>query len=128
MPSPDTPMTISLPNVMYDVIADLNDIVSHEIEHIYQISWRTKDEQDPYEGRENERPTGKDYYKQPHEIPAELVGFRRVNKLRKKEPIEKTIKDWFIRNRNVHNLNDEDIKELTEFLTQKYKEKYPNKV
>ena len=118
----------SLPNVMYDVIADLNDIVSHEIEHIYQISWRTKDEQDPYEGRENERPTGKDYYKQPHEIPAELVGFRRVNKLRKKEPIEKTIKDWFIRNRNVHNLNDEDIKELTEFLTQKYKEKYPNKV
>ena len=50
----------SLPNVMYDVIADLNDIVSHEIEHIYQISWRTKDEQDPYEGRENERPTGKE--------------------------------------------------------------------
>ena len=114
-----------LPGVMYDVIADLNDIVTHEIEHIYQSDWkRPKDERDPYEGREDERPTGKDYYKQPHEVPAELSGFRRVNKLRKKEPIEKTIRDWFNRNRSVHNLSDEDIDELTEFLTQKYNERY----
>ena len=89
-----------LPGVMYDVIADLNDIVTHEIEHIYQADWkRPKGERDPYEDREDERPTGKDYYKQPHEVPAELAGFRRVNKLRKKEPIEKTIRDWFNRNR-----------------------------
>ena len=114
-----------LPGVMYDVIADLNDLVTHEIEHIYQADWkRPKYERDPYEDREDERPTGKDYYKQPHEVPAELAGFRRVNKLRKKEPIEKTIRDWFIRNRNVHNLSDEDIDELTEFLTQKYNERY----
>ena len=114
-----------LPGVMYDVIADLNDIVTHEIEHIYQADWkRPKEERDPYEDREDERPTGKDYYKQPHEVPAELAGFRRVNKLRKKEPIEKTIRDWFNRNRSVHNLSDEDIDELTEFLTQKYNERY----
>jgi len=114
-----------LPGVMYDVIADLNDIVTHEIEHIYQADWkRPKDERDPYEDREDERPTGKDYYKQPHEVPAELAGFRRVNKLRKKEPIEKTIRDWFNRNRSVHNLSDEDIDELTDFLTQKYNERY----
>ena len=117
-----------LPGVMYDVIADLNDLVTHEIEHIYQADWkRPKYERDPYEDREDERPTGKDYYKQPHEVPAELAGFRRVNKLRKKEPIEKTIRDWFIRNRNVHNLSDEDIDELTEFLTQKYNERYSNR-
>ena len=117
-----------LPGVMYDVIADLNDIVTHEIEHIYQADWkRPKDERDPYEGREDERPTGKDYYKQPHEVPAELAGFRRVNKLRKKEPIEKTIRDWFNRNRSVHNLSDEDIDELTDFLTQKYNERYSNR-
>ena len=114
-----------LPGVMYDVIADLNDIVTHEIEHIYQADWkRPKGERDPYEDREDERPKGKDYYKQPHEVPAELAGFRRVNKLRKKEPIEKTIRDWFNRNRSVHNLSDEDIDELTEFLTQKYNERY----
>lgn len=117
-----------LPGVMYDVIADLNDIVTHEIEHIYQADWkRPKDERDPYEGREDERPTGKDYYKQPHEVPAELAGFRRVNKLRKKEPIEKTIRDWFNRNRSVHNLSDEDIDELTDFLTQKYNERYSSR-
>ena len=116
-----------LPGVMYDVIADLNDIVTHEIEHIYQIHWRPEDEKDPYEGREDERPTGKDYYKQPHEVPAELAGFRRVNKLRKKEPIENTIRDWFNRNKSVHNLSDEDIDELTDFLTQKYNERYSNR-
>ena len=108
------------PAVMYDVIGDLNDIVAHEIEHIYQEDW-----QRPKEERGNgEEVSGKEYYKQPHEVPAELAGFRRVNKLRGKEPIEKTIRDWFERNRNVHNLEDEDIDELTEFLTQKYNERY----
>ena len=112
------------PGVMYDVIGDLNDLMSHELEHIYQDAWkRPKSEMDPYEGKENKRPKDKEYYKQPHEVPAELAGFRRVNKLRK-EPIEKTIRDWFERNRNIHNLDDEDIDELTEFLTQKYNERY----
>lgn len=112
------------PGVMYDVIGDLNDLIAHELEHIYQDAWkRPKSEMDPYKGREKERPKDKNYYKQPHEVPAELVGFRRVNKLRK-EPIEKTIRDWFERNKNVHNLEDEDIDELTEFLTQKYNERY----
>ena len=112
------------PSVMYDVIGDLNDLIAHELEHIYQDAWkRPKSEMDPYEGKEDERPKDKEYYKQPHEVPAELAGFRRVNKLRK-EPIEKTIRDWFERNKNVHNLDDEDIDELIEFLTQKYNERY----
>jgi hypothetical protein len=112
------------PSVMYDVIGDLNDLIAHELEHIYQDAWkRPKSEMDPYGGKEDERPKDKEYYKQPHEVPAELAGFRRVNKLRK-EPIEKTIRDWFERNRNIHNLDDEDIDELTEFLTQKYNERY----
>ena len=116
----------SLPQILYDVIADLNDSIAHEIEHIYQEQWgwsRPEEEKDPYKDREDERPKGKEYYLQPHEIPAELKGFRRVNKLRN-EPIDKTIKDWFIRNRNVHNLSDYDIDELTKFLSEKYKEKY----
>lgn len=114
----------SLPNALYDIIADLNDITAHELEHVYQTEWGSPDnEKDPYEGNEDERPQDKRYYKQPHEIPAELKGFRRVNKLRK-EPIEKTIRDWFSRNKNVHNLNDEDTDEIVLFLINKYKEKY----
>lgn len=108
------------PGVMYDVIGDLNDIVAHEIEHIYQEDWK-RTEEERHDG--GEQPKGKEYYKQPHEVPAELVGFRRVNKLRK-EPISKTIRDWFNRNKNTHNLSDEDIDELTDFLTQKYNERY----
>lgn len=112
------------PQSMYDIIADLNDVTAHEIEHIYQNAWeRPDDEIDPFEGNPDERPTGKEYYKQPHEVPAELAGFRRINRLRK-EPIEKTIRDWFNRNRNVHQLNDEDIDELTEYLSQQYNEKF----
>ncbi len=116
--------TNSYPKSMYDIIADLNDNVAHEIEHIYQEDWkRPEEERDPYIGREDERPKGKEYYMQPHEIPAELKGFKRVNRLRR-EPIEKTIRDWFNRNRNVHNLEYSDIDELTDFLTKKYKERY----
>ena len=112
------------PQSMYDIIADLNDVTAHEIEHIYQNAWeRPDDEIDPFENNPDERPTGKEYYKQPHEVPAELAGFRRINRLRK-EPIEKTIRDWFNRNRNVHQLNDEDIDELTEYLSQQYNEKF----
>jgi len=112
------------PQSMYDIIADLNDVTAHEIEHIYQNAWeRPNDEIDPFEDNTDERPTGKEYYKQPHEVPAELAGFRRINRLRK-EPIEKTIRDWFNRNRNVHQLNDEDIDELTEYLSQQYNEKF----
>jgi hypothetical protein len=113
-----------LPKILYDVIADLNDIIAHELEHVYQTSWGSPDdEKDPFEDNSDDRPKDKEYYKQPHEIPAELKGFRRVNKLRK-EPIEKTMRDWFNRNKNVHNLNNEDINELVLFLTNKYKEKY----
>jgi hypothetical protein len=113
-----------LPNVLYDLIADLNDLLAHEIEHIYQDAWeRPVSEMDPFEDNPDDRPTGKEYYKQPHEVPAELAGFRRINRLRK-EPIEKTIRDWFNRNRNVHQLNDEDIDELTEYLSQQYNEKF----
>lgn len=112
------------PQSMYDIIADLNDVTAHEIEHIYQNAWeRPDDEIDPFEDNIDERPTGKEYYKQPHEVPAELAGFRRINRLRK-EPIEKTIRDWFNRNKNVHQLNDEDIDELTEYLSQQYNEKF----
>jgi hypothetical protein len=110
------------PQSMYDIVADLNDVVAHEIEHIYQNAWQRPMNELPLYGHKDS-PTGKEYYKQPHEVSAELAGFRRINRLRK-EPIEKTIRDWFNRNKNVHHLNDEDIDELTEYLTQEYNKKF----
>jgi len=109
------------PNSYYDLVADLNDIVRHEMEHILQSNFmKPEDQMSP---DEFEAPTDKEYYKQSHEVPAEIAGLRRIVKLRK-QPIEKVIYDWFVRSQPVHNLNKEDIEELTDYLTIKYKEYY----
>lgn len=113
------------PQSMYDIIADLNDNVAHEMEHLFQKNMlRPDSEKDPYEGREEERPQDKSYYEQPHEIPAELKGFRRIQKLRN-EPIDKVVRDWFYRNKSDI-LNDYDINELVVFITSEYHKRYPN--
>ena len=113
------------PQSMYDIIADLNDNVAHEMEHLFQKNMlRPDSEKDPYEGREEERPQDKRYYEQPHEIPAELKGFRRIQKLRN-EPIDKVVRDWFYRNKSDI-LNDYDINELVVFITSEYHKRYPN--
>lgn len=117
--------TNSYPKSMYDIIADLNDNVAHEMEHLFQKNMlRPDSEKDPYEDREEERPQDKRYYEQPHEIPAELKGFRRIKKLRN-EPIDKVVRDWFYRNRSSI-LNDYDINELVVFITDEYHKRYPN--
>jgi hypothetical protein len=106
------------PEAYYDLVADLNDIIAHEMEHVLQdFGYRDVQSDD------SEKPTDKEYYKQTHEVPAEIVGFRRIVKLRKESP-EKVIRDWFNRNKEVHQLSDEDIEELVSFLTDEYKKKY----
>ena len=114
--------TNSYPQSLYDIVADLNDIVAHELEHLLQDSGvRTYEFE-----KTNQKPQDKEYYKQSVEVPAEIQGFRRIVKLRKEKP-EKVIRDWFIRNRQVHELSNEDIDELVNFLTSKYEEYYGSK-
>jgi len=108
------------PQSLYDIIADLNDSIRHELEHAYQ-----KHSLRDVEFSDEEPPQGKEYYKQETEIPAEIAGFRRIVKLRK-QPVEKVIKDWFHRHKPTHNLSDEDIDELVDFLSEKYKDFYGN--
>lgn len=110
------------PQNMYDIIADLNDVVSHELEHVFQeVGKRPKDEIDMYPT--DIKPQGKDYYLQSHEIPAQFKGFRRVSKLRK-EKIKKTLRDWFKRNQSVNKLSDSEIRDITTHLSKIFKEKY----
>ncbi len=112
------------PKNLYGIIGDLNDIVRHEIEHVYQDAGYRDSEEVRMD--DEQAPTTKDYYKQSYEIPAEIKGFRRLVKLRKQSP-EKVIKDWFKRSKPVHQLSDEDIDELTTFLSEKYYEYYGRK-
>ena len=111
------------PSFMYDLIADLNDIVSHEIEHIFQENFRRPEEEIHNVEDGEEEPTGKEYYMQKHEIPAQLKGIKRVAKLRK-QSIEQVISDWFKRSKYAHQLNDEDAQYMVKFLTSEYEKRY----
>ena len=79
------------PEAYFDLVADLNDTVRHELEHVLQdFGYRDVQSDD------SEKPTDKEYYKQAHEVPAEIAGFRRrrvsqVNKSRAK-PKRRTYK------------------------------------
>ena len=109
------------PGSMYDIIGDLNETLRHEVEHVMQdAGYRSPDE---IRLDDEPVPTDKTYYMQPHEIPAEIRGFRRLVKLRN-EPVESVIRNWFHRNKPLHQLPDGDIEELTQFLTKKYNEYY----
>ena len=105
------------PNLIYDLIADLNDIVRHEIEHILQ------DDGDVIPP--TVQLTKEDYYKQQKEIIPQIKGLKRICKLRN-QPMERVVSEWFIRNVENHGLNENEIKESVKFLLSKIKE-YDNK-
>jgi hypothetical protein len=76
-------------SMMYDLIGELNDVVTHELEHVNQSKGG-------YEFPEKEYEQDKRYYLQQHEIEAQVVGFKRKAKLQKR-PIEEVIREYFER-------------------------------
>ena len=111
------------PQLMYDLIADVNDLVAHEIEHIFQEYGMRPEDESNYEMDGDEETKGIDYYTQKHEIPAQLKGIIRVAKLRK-QPIEQVIMDWFKRSKYAHQLNDDEVIYMVDFLSNEYKQRY----
>lgn len=95
------------PQIYYDLVGQLNDLVRHELQHIIQIE------------RGDDAPTKKispeKYYLQPHELDAQIAGIKRLSKL-KGESFEQTLRDWFYKNEPKHG------------LTQKQQEKIINKI
>lgn len=47
------------PSLMYDLIADINDVVAHEIEHIFQENYMRPDNEIHFKEEGDEDPTGK---------------------------------------------------------------------
>ena len=115
------------PSLMYNLVADINDIVAHEIEHIFQQNNMRPEGEIYDDGEDKIQPKDKEYYKQPHELPAQLKGFERVSKLRK-QPIEKVIKDWFSRSKYAHQLSDEDSSEVISYLVNYYNNEFKPKM
>ena len=80
------------PETYYDLIGELNELVRHELQHLIQAERgidRPTDETDPEK-----------YYLQPHEINAQIAGFKRLSNLRK-EPFEKVVRDFFNKNKTL---------------------------
>jgi len=78
------------PETYYDLIGELNELVRHELQHLIQAERgidRPTDETDPEK-----------YYLQPHEIDAQVAGFKRLSKIRK-QPFEKIVRDFFRKNK-----------------------------
>jgi hypothetical protein len=98
--------------LLYNIIGELNEIVSHELRHIYQMKYDTYD----LDVEETEDPLT--YYTQPHEIDAQVAGFKRMSKITKK-PFEEVVRNWFKTHRDIHNLNSDEeqevIKKILEF-------------
>jgi hypothetical protein len=98
--------------LLYNIIGELNELVSHELRHIYQKKYDTYD----LDVEEPEEPL--EYYTQPHEIDAQVAGFKRMSKITRK-PFEEVVRNWFKTHRDIHNLtNDEEqevIKKILEF-------------
>jgi hypothetical protein len=80
------------PENYYDLIGELNELVRHELQHLIQAERgidRPTDETDPEK-----------YYLQPHEIDAQVAGFKRLSKIRK-QPFEKIVRDFFHKNKTL---------------------------
>ena len=91
--------------IMYDLIGELNELVAHEVRHIDQRTKGTYDldipeEKDPYK-----------YYIQPHEIDAQVFGFKRLAKLTK-TPFDTVVKRWFKTHKDLHQLTDQEVQDV----------------
>jgi hypothetical protein len=99
--------------IMYDLIGELNELVAHEIRHIDQrvkgtYNLDVPEEKDPYK-----------YYIQPHEIDAQVFGFKRLSRLTK-TPFDVVVKRWFKTHKDLHQLTDQEEQDvITRILNHK---------
>jgi len=92
----------------YNIIGELNDIVAHELEHLYQYF------RGEYKFKKQSKKSFK-YYTEPQEVGAQRVGFRRVAKLRKL-PYNDVVRDWFETHKDVHGLTDDEMEKVIEII------------
>lgn len=113
------------PELLYDLIADLNDIVRHEYEHHMQnLGFRPGEESNFVDA--DDQPTNYEYYLQKHEIPAVLQGLRRVIKLRKIS-FEEALDDWYSRTFDEESMPKSDYEKLKSELKKEYDKRYGKK-
>ena len=102
--------------LLYDLSGELNEIIAHEIRHIHQEVTGS------YNTKVRKSIQGKKYYTQPHELDAQIFGFKRISKLTK-TPFDIVVKRWFNTHKNLHQLDDKDVKYVIDKIMEFKKEK-----
>jgi hypothetical protein len=102
--------------LLYDLNGELNEIIAHEIRHIHQETTGS------YNTKVRKQQNGKKYYTQPHELDAQIFGFKRISKLTK-TPFDVVVKRWFNTHHNLHQMNDNDVKYVINKIMEFKKEK-----
>ena len=102
--------------LLYDLSGELNEIIAHEIRHIHQEMTGT------YDTKVRKQQNSKKYYTQPHELDAQIFGFKRISKLTK-TPFDIVVKRWFNTHKNLHQMNDKDVKYVIDKIMEFKKEK-----
>ena len=94
--------------VLYDIVGELNEQIRHEMEHMIQ---NVRGEELP----DKEPKSPLKYYSQPHEIGAQIAGFKRKAKITK-QPYEKIVRNWFEENKHKHRLNPKQSEKIIQKL------------
>jgi len=96
------------PEHYYDLIGELNELFRHELEHLIQMEKGVD--------RPKDKLPAEEYYMQPHEIEAQIQGFKRLSKIRK-EPFEKIVRNWYYKN---DTLTDKEKERIIEKILSQY--------
>ncbi len=104
--------------VIEEITPEIYEILTHEVVHFLQ-------EEAGFEFPEKEPKKSLKYYKQKHEIEAQVKGFERQSKVTKKE-IEQVMKDWFEKYPNKHNLKPKEVDKVIKTLLKHYGKKGRN--
>lgn len=87
--------------ILEELYYELNELIRHELEHVIQF-----DRGDDIPKKEPKQPIK--YYSQPHELQAQIAGFKRRAK-KERKPLEDVIRNWFAKNQLKHRLSPKNI-------------------
>jgi len=97
--------------MLYDLIGELNEVLAHELRHLFQVINNTHD-------LNSDESSSFSYYSQPHEIDAQISGFKRIAKLQKK-PFKDVVINWFKTHKDIHKLTNSEVNKIVNILISK---------
>jgi len=94
---------------LYGIIGELNELIAHELRHVYQKRTGMYD----LDQEEPEEPYL--YYTQDHEIDAQVYGFKRMSQITRK-PFNYLVRNWFDTHQDLHGLDKEEVEKVIQII------------